>query len=211
MFLFSHIKASTLSKLLFHIGKLWLLKQYACNVKNPSCDIRSAIVFDSPSRDESLHQSYRNEQSDCWHWQGECFSGQSNQFFQLDYSLFLSLSQTLVQTQAYTENTEVESVLSDFVVPFLLIYAFALLQGHRPHVLDFDAVWSEGASPKDIYDSTTKAFIPLLSPMLLLIYYLALTVFTRSLKCIYLWFPVPDFLAVSDYTVWVVQPWEIEY
>ncbi|XP_058255809.1 uncharacterized protein si:ch211-63b16.4 isoform X2 [Hemibagrus wyckioides] len=32
-------------------------------------------------------------------------------------------------------------------------------RGHRPHVLDFDAVWSEGASPKDIYDSTTKSLV----------------------------------------------------
>ncbi|GAA6089246.1 kinesin heavy chain isoform X3 [Tachysurus ichikawai] len=59
-------------------------------------------------------------------------------------------------------------------------------RGHRPHVLDFDAVWSEGASPKDIYDSTTKAFILLLSPMLHSIHYLALTVFIRSMKYIYL-------------------------
>ncbi|KAK3538276.1 hypothetical protein QTP70_034437 [Hemibagrus guttatus] len=58
-------------------------------------------------------------------------------------------------------------------------------RGHRPHVLDFDAVWSEGASPKDIYDSTTKAFIQLLSPMLHLIYYLALPIQDQNQKELY--------------------------
>ncbi|MCI4382366.1 hypothetical protein PGIGA_G00014060 [Pangasianodon gigas] len=48
-------------------------------------------------------------------------------------------------------------------------------RGHRAHILDFDAVWNEGASPKDIYESTTKAFILLLSPTLHKIYYIALT------------------------------------
>ncbi|KAF4084364.1 hypothetical protein AMELA_G00128050 [Ameiurus melas] len=32
-------------------------------------------------------------------------------------------------------------------------------RGHRAHVLDFDAVWNEGASPKDIYESTTKSLV----------------------------------------------------
>ncbi|XP_053365611.1 kinesin-II 95 kDa subunit isoform X3 [Clarias gariepinus] len=32
-------------------------------------------------------------------------------------------------------------------------------RGHRAHVLDFDAVWNEGASPNDIYESTTKSLV----------------------------------------------------
>ncbi|KAK1793702.1 hypothetical protein P4O66_011462, partial [Electrophorus voltai] len=35
-------------------------------------------------------------------------------------------------------------------------------RGHRAQVLDFDAVWNEEASSRDIYESTAKAFIPLL-------------------------------------------------
>ncbi|XP_053093716.1 uncharacterized protein si:ch211-63b16.4 isoform X3 [Pangasianodon hypophthalmus] len=32
-------------------------------------------------------------------------------------------------------------------------------RGHRAHILDFDAVWNEGASPKDIYESTAKSLV----------------------------------------------------
>ncbi|XP_046712541.1 kinesin-like protein KIN-10C isoform X2 [Silurus meridionalis] len=32
-------------------------------------------------------------------------------------------------------------------------------RGHRAHVLDFDAVWNEGTSPQDIYESTTKSLV----------------------------------------------------
>ncbi|XP_037397851.1 kinesin heavy chain [Pygocentrus nattereri] len=32
-------------------------------------------------------------------------------------------------------------------------------RGHRAHVLDFDAVWSEGASLRDVYESTAKPLV----------------------------------------------------
>lgn len=167
-----------------------------CDIKNTNLlSFSPVIVFDSHRRDESLHQSYRDEQSDCWHWQGEVFLWPMKSAFsiRLPPSLFLSCdSHTNTRLNLWKSgNTQWKVCCVVFIrevggTEFLANACVCPLQGHRAHVLDFDAVWNEGASPKDIYESTTKAFILLLSSLLHKIVYLALIVYKIYLFMIFL-------------------------
>lgn len=178
-------------------------------------------MFDSPSRDESLHQSYRNEQSDCWHWQGEWCSGQWNQLFQLDYSLLsfsqhLSYKHKVEQRKKEWKNTmqkwKVCCVIfflgrrgTEFL-SFLLMHVFVLCRvtGLMSWILTL--YWVKGLHRKTSMSQRQRHLsYCYLSHMLHNNYYLAQTVFARSMRLIYLWFPVSD-LAVSDYTALGLQP-----
>lgn len=113
---------------------------------------------------------------------------------------FLSLSDSPTNTRlnrerAEKQNAEMENMLCHLnliffscgELSFFLANACVCpLQGHRVHVLDFDAVWNEGASPKDIYESTTKAFTHVALDLLLSTDSSIHQLFTKSVKFTYI-------------------------
>lgn len=94
----------------------------------------------------SLYQSDTDQQSSCWHWKGECWF-EWDQRCDLIRFIMLFCKKTEWNDSSETKVCNTVKMFLNFVV---------ILQSHKPHIIDLDAVLNEEASQRDVYESTTK-------------------------------------------------------
>lgn len=93
---------------------------------------------------QSLHQSDTSQQISCWHWKGECCVRMNQRYKFITFIILLTKNSNKIKWMC----------LHNIVFSYIVI----ILQSHKRHIIDFDAVLNEEVSQRDVYESTAKVF-----------------------------------------------------